>query len=136
MIQLLLHKNGGKKNMEHNFEPLEFGGFSAYISHEDSAFTRKLDKYVKSQAINLLFGEVTAEQEKLLNDYMDTKYAKCHSLALYITADERFRHNDMSDFHSICNQLGIDPGEKTVLVNEHGSLFFAEDYHYFPKTLF
>jgi len=28
----------------HKFEPLENGGFSAYILHEDSAFTRKLDE--------------------------------------------------------------------------------------------
>ena len=120
----------------HKFEPLENGGFSAYILHEDSAFTRKLDEYVKSRAINLLFGEVTAEQEKALIDYFDMKYAKCHSLALYISADERFRHNDMSDFHSICDKLGIDPGEKIVHVNEKGVLFFAEDYHYIPKTVF
>lgn len=101
----------------------------------DTTFTRKLDEAVKDQAILLLFGEVTDEQREALISFMDKKFELCHSLALYISDVEKSRHSNMSDFHSICNTLGIDPGKKNVNVNEHGKLFFTDDYHKRPVPL-
>jgi len=119
----------------HTIDTMEQGNFSSFIDHESTI--RKLDPAVKERVILLLFGEVTTAEKRALFDFIDKKYEKCHSLALYITEEERAKtkKKQMSDFHYICNEMGIDPGKKSVHVNEHGNVFFTDDYHNRPVLL-
>ena len=90
---------------------------------------KSLTTDVKDQIISLLFGSVSDENRKNLHKYMDDRFEKCHSLALYVTDKDRDREpNEKSKFAILCDSLGLDPGHKQVQVTSNLQVLYSDDY--------
>ena len=79
----------------------------------------RLPESLKYKAVNYMFVELSDSQRNTLYDFMGKQFASLNVVVLYKSSES---------FAQLCNELGLDPGKREVIITENYTFTYSDDF--------